>query len=587
MEATRRTVLQGAALGVLGMLGLAACTSGESGQPLGGTASETGTGTSPALVLDGGVWQYDATNNVYYQLRKAYVATPQAAHDETLGIYVPGAYFTGTKNADGSYAVTLNKAGTVAGFTAATAPIVMPVNTPGYAAQKPPTSYAYDAVSAYLKAGFVYVAAGLRGKDSHGDGYTGNAPWGVTDLKAAVRYLRFNAGRIAGSTDRIFVFGHSGGGAQSSVMGASGDSPLYTPYLTKIGAAMSDAKGAKLSDAVAGVMAWCPITNLDDANAAYEWNMGQFAATDSRAPGTWTAQYSKDLAAACAQRLNALGLKDAAGRALTLEKSSSGIYLAGSYHDHLMAVVQGSLNDFLAATTFPYTPTTTQLPGMGGGPGAAGSETTAATTYATVQDYIDDLNTDSTWVDYDDATKKATVTSLGGFVASQKSASKDVGAFDGVDRSATENLVLGVGTLGLHFSTVSRDVIKANADAYAKLTGWSSDLGLAEYESDFAKTDGVGKDVAWRTRMYDPMYYLASTAEGYTKSTVAPHWRIRTGIQQGDTASTVEVNLALALDALGVKNVDFATVWGQGHTMAELTGSPTDNFIAWVKKAAA
>ena len=31
-----------------------------------------------------------------------------------------------------------------------------------------------------------------------------------------------------------------------------------------------------------------------------------------------------------------------------------------------------------------------------------------------------------------------------------------------------------------------------------------------------------------------------------------------------------------------VEDVDFATVWGQGHTMAERTGSSTDNFINWV-----
>ena len=31
-----------------------------------------------------------------------------------------------------------------------------------------------------------------------------------------------------------------------------------------------------------------------------------------------------------------------------------------------------------------------------------------------------------------------------------------------------------------------------------------------------------------------------------------------------------------------VEDVDFATVWEQGHTMAERTGSSTDNFIEWV-----
>jgi hypothetical protein len=76
-------------------------------------------------------------------------------------------------------------------------------------------------------------------------------------------------------------------------MSASGDSELFTPYLTALGAAMTDANGKTISDAVAGAMAWCPITSLDYANAAYEWNMSQFASTGKRASGTWTAVYSK------------------------------------------------------------------------------------------------------------------------------------------------------------------------------------------------------------------------------------------------------------------------------------------------------
>ena len=78
------------------------------------------------------------------------------------------------------------------------------------------------------------------------------------------------------------------------------------------------------------------------------------------------------------------------------------------------------------------------------------------------------------------------------------------------------------------------------------------------------------------------MHFL-STGAGAGSSTVTPNWRIRTGIQQGDTATTVEVNLALALAAAG-HNIDFSTVWGQGHTMAELTGSGETNFIAWLSE---
>jgi hypothetical protein len=612
MDVSRRTVLAGTgATALLAALGLAGCTaSGSSG----GTA---GSAASGSIAFNAQGWSYDETNDVYYQLGRSYVATPGAADYETLGIYVPGAYLTGTKNSDGTYAATVDASGTVGDYTAATAPIVFPVNTPGYAAQKPPSSYSYDDVSAYLAAGFIYVAAGLRGKDSNTDSYTGNAPWGVTDLKAAVRYVRYNAGVLPGDKEQVFVFGHSGGGAQSAVMGATGDATHYTPYLESLGAAMKDSSGTAISDAVAGAMCWCPITSLDYANAAYEWNMGQFANSGTRAAGTWTAAYSTHLAEAFGTYINDLGLKTEAGRTLSLEKSTDGTYLAGSYHDHLLGVLTTSLNHFLADTEFPYTPSNNTMAGMGGtggssGPdgggtppsgapegggtppsGAAGdapsgaADSSESTTYDTVQDYIDHLNSDTTWVVYDAAANTATVTSLAGFVQSQKSASKDVGAFDGPDRSATENVVLGLGTSGLHFAAVSKDVIAANESAYSGLSDWESSYASSEYESDFAKTDSIGKDVAYREDMYNPMYYLSSVYDGYRSSTVAPHWRIRTGLMQGDTASTVELNLALALANLGIDDVDFATVWGQGHTMAERTGDGTTNFIAWVKEAVA
>jgi hypothetical protein len=601
MELQRRTFLQGAAATtVLGAFGLAGCSSS------GGSNSSSSSAES--LVLDHKAWHYDATNDVYWQIGKYYVAKPAAKDYETLGVYVPGAYLKGTKNSDGTYTAAVNGSGSVGGFTASTAPIVFPVNTPGYAAQKPPTSYSYSDVSSYLKAGYIYVYPGLRGKDSQTSSYTGNAPWGVTDLKAAVRYVRYNADVIPGDKDRMFVFGMSGGGAQSAVMGASGDSALYTPYLNALGAAMADANGKTISDAIAGVMAWCPITSLDYANAAYEWNMGQFASTGTRAVGTWTAAYSKDLATSFGVYTNALGLKDSSGKKLTLADTGTGIYLSGSYYDHVVSVINTSLNNFLSDTKFPYTPSNSFMAGMGPGGGAPGggagmpsggaapggaapsgssSSSTKTTTYKTVQAYIDHLNSDTTWVHYDAATNTAKVTGLAGFVKSQKNASKDVGAFDGPARTVGENVVMGIGTGGLHFAPESKTVIAANQSKYSTFTGWKTDYAASEYTSDFAKTDTVGKNVAYRLNMYNPMYYLSGYYPGSKSSTVAPHWRIRTGIMQGDTANTVEINLALALQNHGISNVDFATVWGQGHTMAERTGDAATNFIAWVKKSIA
>ncbi len=130
---------------------------------------------------------------------------------------------------------------------------------PGYSAQAALT--AYTSLTEYTDAGFVYVHAGCRGRDA-------GAPAGVTDLKAAIRYLRYVNNTMPGDAEKIFVFGMSGGGAQSALVGATGDSELYDPYLEQIGAIQS------VSDAVYGSMDWCPITNLDSADEAYEWMMG-------------------------------------------------------------------------------------------------------------------------------------------------------------------------------------------------------------------------------------------------------------------------------------------------------------------------
>jgi hypothetical protein len=104
------------------------------------------------------------------------------------------------------------------------------------------------------------------------------------------------------------------------------------------------------------------------------------------------------------------------------------------------------------------------------------------------------------------------------------------------------------------------------------------------YAADLTRTDAQGNTVDVRVDMYNPLYFLDDYYEGYQSSTVATYWRIRTGIDQGDTALTTEINLALALENYGDTQVDFETVWGQGHTMAERTGNSTDNFIQWVNE---
>lgn len=580
------------------------------------SAASFSTENNSTLAFNNAAWNYDSANDVYYQIGVQYCANPESTDYETLGIYVPGKYVTAKDNGDGTFTVTVNAAGIVNGYNAVSAPIVMPVNTPGYSAQKAPTTYNYNDISSYMQSGFIYVAAGMRGKangydDSGNLTFSGGAPWGVTDFKAAVRFLRYNKAVLPGNSESIYAFGMSGGGAQTAVIGASGDSALYTPYLESIGAAMQDANGVAISDAVKGAMAWCPITSLDYADEAYEWNMGQYSTAGTRADGTWTAALSDDMATAYAQYINQLGLTDENGTALTLTESSDGIYAAGTYYVYLKSVVETSLNNFLKDTTFPYTKTAGGFPGgrmPQGGPqgapdgavpqgapagvspqGAPGGDTSTAqsssTTYNTVQDYINALNKDGHWVTYDAKTNTAAISSIAAFVKYANKATKAVGAFDDLNRNQAENDVFGTDTSDkLHFDAVLSGLITANQSKYASLTNWDASM-VDAYAADLNAIDKIGNSISYRQNMYNPMFYLLKSYEGYQSSKVAPYWRIRTGIEQGDTASTVEVNLALALKSLsGVSGVDFETVWGQGHTKAERTGDSTTNFIDWVNE---
>lgn len=625
------SILLCAVMGIGTCIGLAAC---------GGTGStETSEVTTNLQTIDNSKWQYNSDDDVYYQIGISYCEDPADESYETLAVFVPGAYMDATDNGDGTYTCELNTTAEVNGYTAETAPIVMPINTPGYSAQDALTDY--TSVSEYTNAGLVYVHAGCRGRDE-------GAPAGVTDLKAAIRYLRYSDEGVAGSTDSIFVFGMSGGGAQSAIVGATGDSELYDAYLEEIGAVQG------VSDAVAGSMDWCPITNLDTADEAYEWMMGvtrSGLSDDEQA-------ISDALAEAYATYVNEAGIKDEDGNVLTLEDSEGGIYQAGSYYEYMKSVIENSLNNFLSDTEFPYDASssssgggmpgggapsgdfgggmpgggapTGEMPGgeapsgdfggempsgeapsgempdgeapsgeMSGNSAGNGDESSSSDmsnaeandditrtdssdsgitldgTYETAQDYIDALNADGEWVTYDADSGKVTITSIEDFVKAFKGASKNLGAFDQLDAGQGENTLFGYGDgEGAHFDSTLASILKELGNDYA-----------SDYESDLAKKDSCGNTADTRLNMYTPLYYLLESQKGFGTSTVAKYWRIRTGIEQGDCALSTEMNLALALENYeDVESVDFETVWGQGHTQAERTGSATDNFITWVEE---
>lgn len=577
------------------------------------------------LALDTTAWQYDKENDVYYQLGIPYCLKPGSESYESLAIFVPGAYFTAKEHGK-TFACEINEEGKVGAFTAKTAPVAMPVNSGTLNPQACPTTYGYSGLKNYLKAGFVYVYAGFRGRSSGYEGgegkagaFSGGAPWPVVDLKAAVRYLRYNAAVLPCNASRVFVFGFSVGGGVSALMGTAGDSELYAPYLEHIGAATHDAEGKTLSDAVCGSASWCPVTSFDSADASYEWMMGQYQTGGTRAEGTWTQALSDDLSRAYATYVNEMDFRDDNDQPLTLDETSGEIYADGSYYAYLLACLQDSAATFFAHTQFPYTYTrhhvvNANFPGdpnlQSSAAGASdveaitgdasaqaasgskedkkasdGTSRVESVVYDSQDDYLNALNGDEWWLTYNESRETVRITSIGDFVKRLKSAAKDVCAFDSPDRSTVENQLFGVDEVGsLHFSQMVCDLLSSGSDRYAKLEGWSNSL-VKDWTGDLAQTDALETPMDTRVDMFNPLYYTCGTYEGFGQAAVAPHWRINAGAFQTDTSLCTEINLELALKQYdGVQDVAFNLVWGRGHELCEASGSADENLIAWIQE---
>ncbi len=497
---------------------------GGGGQPGGGASGATTTYDFKTAI--NGKWKFNATANVYYIVGVMYCSTPAAITYEQMGIFVPGAYMNATANSDGTYTCIINKTAVVNGYTSSSAPIVVPVNTGGYAAMSAPSDYS-STVATYTNAGFIYLWPGCRGR-THG------APLGVTDLKAATRYYRYlkaEQNAVPGNTDLIFSFGMSGGGAQSAIFGASGNNSGYDSYLTAIGALTG------YKDNICGSMCWCPVTSLEQADAAHEWNMGLTRSSLATAD----VNISKALAAEFATYVNAVGFKHpTTGNVLSLTATDNGYYQSGSYYEYVMSVINDAVSHYNTINT------------------------KSVASYSVSDD-----------------------SALNSFASTYKKATKGIGAFDNyATKSTMENTLFGIAGTAGHFNKYFGEIVNTYAPTY-----------YPAFTSDFATTnvDAVGNNVEKRLMMYSPLYYLINNTTYYNgggteSSDVAPYWRIRTGINQSDTPLNTEINLALALkNDAAVKDVDFATIWGQAHVLAEDFGesNSTANFIAWVQKCTA
>lgn len=620
------------------------------------------------LAINMGSWKYDEDNNVYYQLGLAYCLDPATTTYESLAIFVPGDYFKGEKNGN-SYTCTVDEKAVVGNFTAATAPVLMPINTATLAAQTSPTAYSYEGLAPYLSAGCIYVYAGFRGRSAGYDTasgknelFPGGAPWPVVDLKAAIRYLRYNAESLPCDASRIFVFGFGAGGGVSAVLGSSGGSSLYEPYLSSIGAVTHDAKGNAISDAIAGSASWCPVTSYDTADAAYEWSCGQYSTEDTRAEGSWMSGLSTALATSYGEYVNQMDFRGADDEQLTLDETEGGCYTMGSYATALLANIDDAATWFVQNTPFPYTYTPQRVdePSFPGDPNlltaraaeaatagqnlvtgttsatgttsttgtttttttttvaddgsaaatdaadgtgvtttAVSAATAAATTVATTtatgatqvqstiydsaQTYFSELNADYWWINYNLRKQSVSVSSLRDYAIHLRSAKLKAAPYDRPDRSSRSNQLFGIGEEStLHFDETIGQLIEKNATQFMAATDWVTSY-ITDWDDDLEKTDSLDTDMATRVSMMNPLYWLSGHYGGYGQASVAPHWRINEGLLDTDASACMAANLVFALSKYdGVADVAYTPVWGQGHVLAERSGSATSNLIQWV-----
>lgn len=154
-------------------------------------------------------------------------------------------------------------------------------------------------------------------------------------MKAAVRYLKANDQAMPGDAQKIISNGTSTGGALSVLLGASANQADYEGRLKALGAAEAD-------DSIFAVSAYCPISILDHADAAYEWqfngvndyqkmdiSMLDYKVERKLIKGTLNEaeqSLSGRLKPLFAPYLNSLKLKDAQGRVLTLDQNGDGSF---------------------------------------------------------------------------------------------------------------------------------------------------------------------------------------------------------------------------------------------------------------------
>lgn len=433
---------------------------------------------------------------------------------QKLNLFVPECYYRG---------------GIMNGYDLSSAPIFAPNTVGGYMPgplDGPGRNFKGEINSVFLalEHGYVVVCAGIRGRTSGRKSeeffvggkaeeagedtkqYVGKAPALIVDMKAVVRYLRYNKDVIPGNVERIITSGTSAGGALSALAGASGNSPDYEPYLKEIGA-------AKERDDIFAANCYCPIHNLEHADMAYEWLFAEcrdyhrvkFVNEDGKVrtipeDGEMSEEQMElagELKKMFPAYLNSLHLTDRDGNALTLDENGE-----GSFQEYVRSYLIES-----AQREFDTHDSAERL----GNLAVPGSVVERQNCLSIENDRVVDL-------DFKDFIR--TITRM-----------KDTPAFDALDLKSPENEEFGTEQIeAMHFTKFGR--------THSKEKGEMADLQ--------------------RIKLLNPTAYIG-------KADTAKHWRIRHGAFDRDTSLAIPVILATMLENQGYL-VDFRLPWGLPHS---------------------
>lgn len=437
-----------------------------------------------------------------------YVSNPVDTEYQSMNFYVPAAYYEGESVFGDDNSRTI--------------PIFFVIGVGGYMPALPGSpgmgwTGDVNAAAVALSKGYIVAMPGCRGRtlqDENGV-YYGKAPACIVDLKAAVRYLRYNDAVMPGDAEKIVTNGTSAGGALSSLLGATGNNMDYRPYLTALGA-------AKRRDDIFAASCYCPITNLDNADAAYEWQYnGIIDYNGFGGAGTLTEEeqavsdmlkdtfpaYLNRLRLKVDQPLEASGAAQgrARGKMTRLMLDDNG---DGNFKDYAKSYVIASAQNAME-----------------------NGEDLSDLTWITVED---GMVTDIDFFEF---------TVYGGRM-------KTPPAFDGLDLN--------------------------NPTAEANLFGTEThdSLHFTQFVYDYVQDDSLPLADQHIVKMLNPMNYI-----GKKRSSTAKYWRIRHGTIDNHTSLAIPIILATKLQNVGA-SVDLALPWNQGHG----GDYDLDELFAWIEK---